>query len=62
MIFRIDLTVTNPMAGTNRVLTYQFDPATMTQQKWTNAYPTVKAKIDELTADAGTNPAEPPTW
>ena len=62
MIFRIDLTVTNPMAASNRVLTYQFDPTNMTAAKWAAAYNTVKGKIDELVADAGTNPQEPPVW
>jgi hypothetical protein len=58
-MFKIDLTITNPMTGETRNLRYQFDPATMAQAKWTAAYPTVQTAIDALVT-AATN--EPPKW
>lgn len=62
MLLRIELNIINPMAGTSRNLSYQFDPATMTQAKWSAAFPTVQGKINEVATDAGTNPNEPPVW
>jgi ribosomal protein L11 methylase PrmA len=62
MLLRIDLQITNPMAGKQSVLTYQFDPVAMTQAKWTAAYNTVKGKIDEVVNDAAVNPNEPQLW
>lgn len=59
-MFRIDLTITNPMTGETRALKYQFDPATMSQVKWTGAYPTVQAAIDALVAAEAAS--EPPKW
>jgi hypothetical protein len=54
MLLRIDLQITNPMAGKQSVLTYQFDPVAMTQAKWTAAY--------NMVNDAAVNPNEPQLW
>ena len=62
MLFRIELRIVNPMAGTERTLVKQFDPATMDQNKWNTAYPAVAPLIAELKQDAGTNPNEPGVW
>lgn len=59
-MFKIDLTIMNPMTGETRNLRYQFDPATMSQAKWSAAYPTVQTVIDALATSATTT--EPPKW
>lgn len=62
MFFRIELRVVNPMAGTERTIVRQFDPAQMTQQKWNLAFPQVQGIITELVNDSAVNPNEPPVW
>lgn len=57
-MYRIQITIENPMLGESELLTYQFDPATLTQAKWDAGYPTVKARIDKLLASAA-NPTRP---
>lgn len=59
-MFVINVTVSNPMTGENRVMNYQFDPATMNAAKWDGAFPTVQGKITELVTAAVTS--EPPKW
>ncbi|MEX1185327.1 MAG: hypothetical protein WEA80_01900 [Gemmatimonadaceae bacterium] len=59
-MFTIELNLRNPLTGESKRLFYQFDPATMTQTKWNNAYPAVKTEIDALSALAVQN--NPPTW
>lgn len=62
MLFRIEVRIVNPMAGTERTIVRQFDPASMDQAKWNTAFPAVKPLIDELKTDAATNPNEPAVW
>ncbi len=57
-MYKIYITVENPVLGENRALVYQFDPATLTQAKWDGGFTTVRAKIDELLA-AAASPARP---
>lgn len=59
-MFVINVTISNPMARESRTIDRQFDPATMTQAKWTAAWPTIKAEIDALMGTAQT--AEPTPW
>lgn len=59
-MYKIRLTIENPMTGEARVITKQFDPDTMTQTKWNNAYPSVKAEMDALKVES--LPNEPATW
>lgn len=59
-MYKIQLIVQNPLTGANRTLVFKFDPATITEAKWTAAYSTVRAEIDGLVAAAATT--EPPAW
>lgn len=59
-MYRITLTLTNPMTSDNEVLNFQFDPPTLDQAKWNAAFPTVKARLDALVARSVTK--EPATW
>lgn len=59
-MYRITLTILNPLTGESRVITKQYDPATMTQTKWNNAYTQVKAEMDALVT--ASQPNEPATW
>lgn len=59
---RIELRIINPMAGTERSIIRQFDPATMNQNKWNLAFPQVQGIITELVNDSGSNPNEPQEW
>lgn len=53
-MYKIQVTIENPMLGASRVLVYQFDPATLNQAKWNDGYTTVKAVIDDLLASEAT--------
>lgn len=59
-MYRITLTMENPITGDRTAKIYQFDPDLLTQTKWNNAYPSVKADLDALVASS--TPKEPPTW
>jgi hypothetical protein len=59
-MYRITLTILNPLTGESTVITKQFDPAVMTQVKWNGAYAQVKAAMDALVVSSGPN--EPATW
>lgn len=59
-MYTIELTIKNPITGESRRLIYQFNPATMTQAKWTAAFPTVETEINGLVT--ASEPNEPPTW
>lgn len=59
-MFTIELNLANPVTGQSKRMFYQFDPATMTQAKWSAAFAAVKAEIDALSALAVQN--NPPTW
>ena len=60
-MYKITVTLENPISGGRKAMIYQFDPATMTQAKWSGAFPAVKAELDALVADS-VPPKEPPTW
>lgn len=59
-MFRISLTLTNAMTGDSSVITFQFDPATLTADKWTGAFPAVQAQLETLKQLS--TPKEPPIW
>lgn len=59
-MYRIILTIINPQTGDSKVIEKQFDPALMSQAKWTAAYPAVKVEIDALVAES--TPKEKDTW
>lgn len=59
-MFTIELSIRNPIANESQRLVYQFDPATMTQAKWTAAFPAVKTVIDAMAASAVA--VEPLKW
>jgi hypothetical protein len=57
-MYRITVFLENPMLGESRMLTYQFDPATLNQAKWDAAFPTIRARVDDLVTSAA-NPTRP---
>lgn len=59
-MYKITLAMSDPLTGDTEVLTYQFDPASLTQAKWSTAFPAVNAALQTLTTRAA--PKEPPTW
>lgn len=59
-IYTLTLTFTNPLTNGRKARVVKFDPDTFTQTKWNNAYPTVRADLDELIA--AETPKEPATW
>lgn len=59
-MYVIELTIRNPITNETRVITKQFDPAAMTQNKWNGAFNSVKASMDELVSVS--TPNEPQTW
>lgn len=63
-MYRLTLTLTNPMTGDNEVMTYQFDPATLDQAKWNTGFPAVDARLAALKARAGgqNGTKEPDIW
>lgn len=61
-MYNITLTMQNPHAPSVAAvdLKFQTDPAGMTPAKWANAYPTMKAALDQLVVDS--TPKEPTVW
>jgi hypothetical protein len=59
-MYRINLTLTNAMTGDSVTMTFQFDPATLTQAKWNAAFPSVQAQLVGL--QQLSTPKEPATW
>lgn len=59
-MYKINLTLSNPLTGDSEVLIFQFDPATLTQAKWNAAFATLQASLNALKARS--TPLEPATW
>jgi hypothetical protein len=59
-MYKITLTLENPVTGDRSAMVYQFDPPTLTQTKWDTAFPAVRAALDALISSATVK--EPPTW
>lgn len=59
-MYKIILTLSNPMAADSEVMEFQFDPATLNQAKWNAAFDAVAARLATLKARAANE--EPPTW
>lgn len=59
-MYRITLTMENPITGDRKAMIYQFDPDLLTQTKWNAAFPDVRAELDALIASS--TPKEPATW
>ena len=57
-MYRATISIENPLTGETRLLKFKFDPAAITQAKWTAAYPQVAAQITELVAAGAAS--EPP--
>jgi hypothetical protein len=54
-MYRLQIYVENPLMGENRLLTYQFDPATFDQKTWDARFPDIMDRIASLTASAATS-------
>lgn len=59
-MYKISLSLTNVMTTDSSVITFQFDPATLTPTKWNEAFPAVQAQLAAL--QQASTPKEPPTW
>lgn len=59
-MYKITLTLENPITGGRKALIYQFDPPTLNQTKWNGAFTAVKTNLDQLVADSVA--MEPATW
>lgn len=59
-MYKIALSLTNVMTTDSSVITFQFDPASLTQEKWNEAFPAVMAQLVAL--EQSSTPKEPPTW
>jgi hypothetical protein len=59
-MYKIQLSITNPMTGDSEILTYEFDPTTMTQAKWSGAWPAFQTSLNTLVTRS--TPLEPPKW
>ncbi len=58
-LYRIDQYVQNPLTGESRRISFQFDPATVTQAQWDGVWPSVQNAINSLLASGATS--EPAT-
>lgn len=61
-MYKITLTIENPMSGIRKALVYQFDKDTLNQAKWSSAFPAVDAALTEVEAQSAEPNKEPPTW
>lgn len=60
-MYTIQVIIRNPMSDTSpAVMNYQFDPATMTQEKWSGAWEAIKTELDALVATF--KEKEPTVW
>lgn len=59
-MYKIRLTLENPITGDSKAMIFQFDPPTLDQAKWSSAFPDVRAELDALIATS--TPKEPATW
>lgn len=53
-MYKLDIYVTNPMGGDNRLLRYQLDPATFNQKSWDARYSDIQAAVNDLLSAAAT--------
>lgn len=61
-MYKITLTIENPMSGIRKALVFQFDEDTLTQPKWTSAFPAVDAALTEVKTQSAEPNKEPATW
>lgn len=61
-MYRITLTIENPMSGIRKALVYQFDEDTLTEAKWTSAFPSVDEALTEVKTASAVEGKEPPVW
>lgn len=59
-MYKLTLTIENPMARESTSMTYQFDQNTLDQAKWNSAFPAVQTALGDLIAKAATS--EPAKW
>lgn len=51
-MYRLEITITNPVTREDRTVRRQFDEANMTLAKWNSLGQEVKTRVDELVASA----------
>lgn len=61
-MYKITLTIQNPMTGGAESLNYQFNPTGLTEAKWVSAYPAVAAMLQSLRDRSAVPNAEPAVW
>ena len=61
-MYRITLTIDNPMSGLRKALVYQFDEDTLTEAKWTSAFPEVNTALQEVKTQSAAPGKEPAVW
>lgn len=61
-MYKITLTIENPMSGIRKALVFQFDEDTLTEPKWTSAFPAVDAALTEVKVASAEEGKEPPIW
>lgn len=47
-MYKITITITNPVTNDNEVLAYQVDQNSFDQEEWSGGFPLVREKIDAL--------------
>lgn len=59
-MYKLSISVENPITGESRLLPFRFDPATFDESTWTAGFPRIRAAIDDLVAmDATADPRRP---
>jgi hypothetical protein len=59
-MYKITLTLTNPVTNDTEVIDYQFNPTTLDQAKWNGAFQAVRSRLDALVQRSTAK--EPATW
>lgn len=49
-MYKLNITIENPMLGESTALRFQFDPATFDEKAWSAGFPTIRATVDDLIA------------
>lgn len=61
-MYKITLTIENPMAGIREAMPFQFDEKTLTQDKWTGAFPAVVDALTKVKTASAEPGKEPQVW
>lgn len=57
-MYKLNISLENPMTGESRAFRFQFDPATFDEKNWSAAFAPVRAEVDEMIVKEK-NPARP---